>query len=108
MKGCLVMDAEIIDTKAYSKLVRKVPAAVAAHGGRILVRTSEIEAIQGDWVPKRFVLLEFASLNAVRDYIGSAEYAALDEVRRQATKANIVIVEGGDSQGSGWARLICR
>lgn len=32
MKGCLIMDAEIIDTKAYSEFARKVPAAVAAHG----------------------------------------------------------------------------
>ena len=61
MKGCLVMDAEIIDTKAYSKLVRKVPAAVAAHGGRILVRTSSIGGIQGGWMPKRFGILEFDS-----------------------------------------------
>lgn len=43
-------------------------------------------------MPKRFVILEFDSLNAARDYISSAEYAALDDVRRRATKANIVIV----------------
>ncbi|MDD9994601.1 MAG: DUF1330 domain-containing protein [Dehalococcoidia bacterium] len=42
------MDAEIIDTEAYSELAGKVPAAVAAHGGRILVRTSSTEAIQSD------------------------------------------------------------
>ena len=98
MKGYLVMDAEIIDTEAYSEFARQVPAAVAAHGGRILVRTSNVEEVQGDWVPKRFVILEFDSLNAARGYIRSAEYAALDDVRRRATRANIVIAEGLDSQ----------
>ena len=98
MKGYIVMDAEIIDTEAYSEFAKKVPAAVAAHGGRILVRTSNIEAVQGDWVPKRFVILEFDSLEAARGYIGSAEYAALDDVRRRATRANIVVVEGHDPQ----------
>ena len=98
MKGYIVMDAEIIDTEAYSEFAKKVPAAVAAHGGRILVRTSNIEAVQGAWVPKRFVILEFDSLEAARGYIGSAEYAALDDVRRRATRANIVVVEGHDPQ----------
>ena len=84
--------------EGYPEFARKVPAAFAAHCGRILVRTSSIEVVQGDCVPKRFVILELDSLNAARGYIGSAEYAALDEVRRQATKANIVIVEDGDSQ----------
>ena len=99
MKGYVVMDAEIIDTEAYSEFAKHVPAAVAAHGGRILVRTSDIEVIQGDWVPKRFVILEFDNLTAAKGYIGSAEYAALNDLRRRATKANIVVVEELDSQG---------
>ena len=97
MKGYVVMDAEIIDSEAYSEFAKHVPAAVAAHGGRILVRTSDIEAIQGDWVPKRFVILEFDSLRAAKGYLGSDEYVALDDLRRRATKANIVVVEGHNS-----------
>lgn len=97
MKGYIVMDAEIIDTEAYAEFAEKVPAAVAAHGGRRLVRTSNVEAIQGDWLPKRFVVLEFDSLKAAKGYLDSAEYAALDDVRWRATKANIVVVEGLDS-----------
>ncbi len=59
MKGHVLMDAEIIDTEAYAEFARKSPEAVAAHGGRVLVRTSDIEAIQRDWMPKRLVVLEF-------------------------------------------------
>ncbi len=94
MKGYVVMDAEIIDTEAYAEFAANVPAAIAAHGGRLLVRSSDIEAIQGDWLPKRIVILEFDSLDAAKGYIGSAEYAALDDVRRRATKADIVVVGG--------------
>ena len=97
MKGYVAMGAEIIDTDAHSEFAEKVPAAIAAHGERILVRTSNVEAIQGDWVPKRLVILEFANLEAAKGYNGSAEYAALDDVRRRATKAKIVVVEGNDS-----------
>ena len=98
MKGYVLMDAEIIDAEAYSEFAGKVPAAIAAHGGRLLVRTSDVEVVQGDWAPKRLVILEFDSLEAAKGYLGSAEYAALDDARRRATSAEIVVVEGLDSQ----------
>ena len=98
MKGYVVMDAEIINTEAYSEFAEKSAAAIAVHGGRLLARTSNIEVIQGDWVPKRFVILEFDSLESAKGYVDSAEYAALDAFRRRATRANIVILEGYDSK----------
>ena len=94
MKGYVVMDAEIIDAEAYAEFVKKSAEAIAAHGGRALVRTSDIEAIQGDWPLKRLVILEFDSLGAAKGYIKSAEYAAIDDLRRRATRASIVVVEG--------------
>ena len=93
MKGNVLMEAEIIDTEAYAEFARKSPEAVAAQGGRVLVRTSDIEAVQGDWEPKRLVVLEFDNLEAAKGNIASAEYAALDDRRRRATKAHIVVVE---------------
>ena len=97
MKGYVVMDAEIIDTEAYSEFAEKSSAAIAANGGRLLARTSDVDVIQGDWIPKRFVVLEFDSLEAARGYMDSAEYQALDDLRRRATRADIVIFEGLDS-----------
>ena len=98
MKGYVVIDTEIVDPAAYSEFVAKVPAAMASHGARFLVRTSDAEPIEGDWAPKRFVILEFDSLEAARGFVGSAEYEALDEVRQRAAKSRIVIVEGSDSE----------
>ncbi len=97
MKGYVVIDTEIIDTAAYSEYIEKVPSVIAAHGGRFLVRTSDIEAIQGEWAPKRFVIMEFDSLEAARGFVNSAEYRALDDIRRRASKSRIVVVEGHDS-----------
>ena len=94
MKGYVVIDTEIIDLEAYSEFVEKVPAAVAAHGGRFIVRSSDVEAIQGEWAPKRFVIMQFDSLNAAKGFVSSSEYGALDDVRRRASKSRIVVVEG--------------
>lgn len=97
MKGYVIMDAEIIDAEAYTEFAEKSPAAIAAHGGHLLARTSDVDVIQGDWVPKRFVIVEFDSLEAAKGYMESVEYEALDELRKRATRANIVIFEGIDS-----------
>ncbi len=97
MKGYVIMDAEIIDTEAYSEFAEKSPQAIAAHGGRLLARTSDVDVIQGNWVPKRFVIVEFDSLEAAKGYMESVEYEDLDDLRRRATRANIVVFEGVDS-----------
>ena len=97
MKGYVVIDTEIIDTAAYSEYIEKVPAVIAAHGGRFVVRTSDVESVQGEWAPKRFVIMELDSLEAARGFIRSDEYQVLDDVRRRASKSRIVVVEGYDS-----------
>ena len=94
MKGYVVIDAEIIDAEAYTEFAEKSSASIAAHGGRVLARTSNVNVIEGDWSPKRVVIVEFDSPDAATGYINSPEYAAIDDARRRATKANIVVVEG--------------
>ena len=99
MKGYVVIDTESINTEAYSEYVERVVPIIAAHGGRFLVRTSSIEPFDGDWEPKRLVIMEFDSLAAARGFVGSAEYGAIDEIRRRAANSRIVVVEGYDSEG---------
>ncbi len=94
MKGYVVIDTEVIDSEAYAEFVEQVPAALAAHGGRFLVRTSDAETIEGDWAPKRLVIVEFDNVEAARGFIGTAYSGALGDLRRQATKSKIVVAEG--------------
>ena len=99
MKGYVVIDTEIIDTEAYSEYVGRVLPVIGAHGGRFLVRSSDVEPFDGGWTPKRLVIVEFDSLEAARGFVGSAEYGAIDEIRHRAANSRIVVVEGCDSEG---------
>ncbi len=99
MKGYVVIDTEVVDQGAYSEFVERVPAVLAAHGGRFLVRSSDAETIEGDWAPTRLVILEFGSLGAARGFVDAAYHGALGEVRRRATTSRIVVVEGTDAAG---------
>ena len=98
MKGYVVIDTEVIDPEANSQYIEKVLPVMVAHGGRFLVRTSDVDVVQGDWAPKRLVIVEFDSLEAARGYIDSAEYSALDDLRRRAAKSRTVVMEGSDSR----------
>ena len=85
-----------MDPEAYSEYVERSLAVIAAHGGRVLVRTSQAESVHGGWAPKRLVILEFDSRDAARRLIDSAEYRALDDLRQRAANSRTVVVEGSD------------
>ena len=99
MKGYVVIDTEVIDAEAYSEFVEQVPTVMAAHGGRFLVRSSDAETIEGDWDPKRLVILEFDNLEAARGFIDAAYHGDLGDLRRRATESKIVVVEGCEKGG---------
>jgi uncharacterized protein (DUF1330 family) len=99
MQGYVVIDTEVIDAEAYSEFVEKVPAVLAAHGGRFLVRSSDAETIEGDWAPKRLVILEFGSMEAARGFVDAAYHGDLGDIRRRATTSKIVVAEGCDAGG---------
>ena len=98
MKGYIVIDTAIIDQDAFAEFAEQIHEAVAAHGGRFVVRGGQSETVEGDWTPQRLVIMEFASLEAARGFIGSAEYTGLDELRHRAVASSVVVVEGYASE----------
>jgi uncharacterized protein (DUF1330 family) len=67
---------------------------VAAHGGRFVVRGGQQEILEGDYAPVRVVVIEFPDLDAARGWYESDDYAPLRELRRSASKTDILVVEG--------------
>jgi uncharacterized protein (DUF1330 family) len=67
---------------------------VAAHGGRFVVRGGASAVLEGDWDPKRIVVMEFPDMDAARAWYESDDYAPLRDLRRSASTTNIVVVEG--------------
>lgn len=94
MQGYVIVDSEVIDAQRLPEFAQKVAEAVAAHGGRFIVRGGRVETMHGDWAPQRLVVIEFDSFERAREFAGSAEYAAVEEFRGQAVNSNVVMVEG--------------
>jgi uncharacterized protein (DUF1330 family) len=67
---------------------------VAAHGGRFVARGGAHSVLEGEWDPKRLVIIEFPDVDAARAWYESDAYAPLRELRRSASTTDIVVVDG--------------
>lgn len=94
MPAYVIVDIEVTDAGAFEDYRKQVPATVQKYGGRFLVRGGAMEVIEGEWRPKRVVVLEFPSLEQARRWYDSEEYRAPKALRLRTSRANIVLVEG--------------
>jgi uncharacterized protein (DUF1330 family) len=98
MPAYWVARALINDPVQYKKYTDKVPAIIAAHGGKVLARGGKYQIMEGPETFHRFVVIEFPSLQAGVACFQSPEYVAAAANRRGgAGIVENVIVEGGDA-----------
>ena len=58
------------------------------------MRGGETAVLEGDWSPKRLVVVEFDDLEAAKRFYDSPEYQAAMKLREGAASLNMVAVEG--------------
>jgi uncharacterized protein (DUF1330 family) len=86
------------DPVQYKKYTDRVPAIIAAHGGRVLARGGRYQIMEGPETFHRFVVIEFPTLEAGVNCFQSPEYTEAASFRRgEAGVVENVIVEGGDA-----------
>jgi uncharacterized protein (DUF1330 family) len=71
-----------------------VKPVLEAAGARYLVRGGAHTVLEGDWEPRRIVLLEFPSSEAAQDFYHGDAYRRLKDVRDECSSARLVLVEG--------------
>ncbi len=94
MPAYLIVETDITDPEQYEQYKAASPGAIAAHGGRFVVRGGETAVLEGDWSPKRLVVVEFEDLEAAKRFYDSPEYQAAMKLREGAASLNMVAVEG--------------
>ena len=94
MPAYLIGDVEVIDSVAYEEYRQKVPAVIAAYGGRYQARGGVVVLLEGNWSPKRCIVLEFPSLDQFKTWWNSPEYQPLKALRERAARSNLVVTEG--------------
>jgi uncharacterized protein (DUF1330 family) len=94
MAAYIIVDIDVKDAAGYEEYKKLAPPSIAAHGGKYLVRGGEVEILEGDWFPNRFVILEFESVARAKQWLNSPEYSAAKKLRHKNAVSNMIVVEG--------------
>lgn len=94
MSALIIVDIEVTDPVLYEEYKRLASASIAAHGGRYLVRGGASEVLDGEWTPRRMVVLLFDSVEQAKAWRASPDYAEAKKVREGCARLNMVVVEG--------------
>ena len=96
MPAYVIVETDITDPERYAQYKSASPGAVAAGGGRFVVRGGELAVLEGDWRPSRLVVLEFEDLAAAKRWYESEVYQEAKKLREGAAHIRMVAVQGVD------------
>ncbi|HET6493268.1 MAG TPA: DUF1330 domain-containing protein [Burkholderiales bacterium] len=94
MAAYVIVDIEVTDPAGYEEYRKLAAPAVAAFGGKFLVRGGPTATLEGNWRPKRVVLLEFPDVQHAQAWWASEEYRAARAIRQRTAVTNMVVAEG--------------
>lgn len=98
----VISEVEVLDEDEGRRYRELASASIARHGGRYLVRGGHPEVPEGDWPSgQRVVVVEFASMEQLRAWYSSADYAEALAVAETALSRRLLFVEGVDDPKPG-------
>lgn len=94
MAAYVIVEVDVTDPEGYEEYRKSVPATLSPYGGEFLVRGGRCETLEGDWQPRRIVVLRFDSLTRAKEWWGSEEYREPKELRQRTANTRMIVVEG--------------
>ncbi len=94
MAAYVIVEIDIVDPTGYEEYKKQAAATVTKHGGKYIVRGGKMEVLEGDWTPKRIVILEFESVARAKEWLYCEEYREPRKMRHRTAKTNMILVEG--------------
>lgn len=93
MPALLIADIDVRDPGAYAAYREANPAIVRKFGGRYLAVGGEVRVLEGDWAPRRTVVIEFPDMAALQSFYDSPEYAQVRGIRWRSADSRLVALE---------------
>ena len=94
MPAYIIANVSVKDPATFEEYRKRVPATIAKHGGRYIVRGGKTERLEGEWMPSRLVVLEFPSLDQARRWYDSEDYRGPKALRMTCAMTDLLLVEG--------------
>ncbi len=87
----VLMDVAVKDRKKFMEYVERHQPSFHQYGGKLLFRSNDMEAVEGNWSPKLFVVHEWPSEEACKAWYCSKEYAPWKKLREEAMDMKMVL-----------------
>ena len=94
MAAYVIVEIQIVDPVGYEEYKKLASATVEKYGGKYIVRGGKTEVLEGDWKPKRIVVLRFESMQRAKEWLNCEEYHEPRKMRHRTAKTKMILVEG--------------
>ena len=94
MSAYVIVEIDIVDPTGYEEYKKLASATVEKYGGKYVVRGGAAETLEGDWDPKRIVVLQFDSMQRAKEWLNCEEYREPRKMRHRTARTRMVVVEG--------------
>ena len=94
MSAYIIVEIEITDPVGYEEYKKLAGPTVEQHGGKYIVRGGACEMLEGDWNPKRIVILQFQNMERAKAWLNCPEYVEPRKMRHRTAKTRMIVVEG--------------
>lgn len=95
MPAYVISEVEVLDEAKADQYRELASASIAAHGGRYIVRGQDPEVAEGDWpAAHRLVIVEFPTLDALRTWYHSEDYAPALAICETALNRRLLFADG--------------
>jgi len=94
MSAYVISEVEMRDAAGFEAYRIIAAKTIAQYGGRYLVRRGVANLIEGGPPPKSIIVVEFPTIERLREWYASPEYAEALKVRQTALDRRLIFVEG--------------
>jgi uncharacterized protein (DUF1330 family) len=94
MSAYILASLQITDPVVFEEYRSRVPAVIATHGGRYLVRGGSVDVLEGDALGNRLVIVEFPDMSRLKAFYQCPEYQPLLELRNRSAISTLLAIEG--------------
>jgi len=94
MSAYVISEVDVRDAAGFEAYRTIAAKAIAQYGGRYLVRGGTASVIEGGPPPKTIIVVEFPTMERLREWYASPEYSEALKVRETALDRRLIFVEG--------------
>ncbi len=94
MPAYVISEVDVRDAAGFEAYRTIAAKTIAQYGGRYLVRGGAAELAEGGPPPKTLIVVEFPSMERLREWYASPEYAEALKHRLSALDRRLIFVEG--------------